>query len=163
MSGHERARFVSPNRISELVSDSENKVVGAWRHSLSYFGNRILCIFGKPLKYLRLSYSSLDERYMYRLSIPPRKYTLKMMAQFGRLWQNSTKICQPRFVRAAQLKYRVWTASCVKKKSVSEVLRKWGVCVWSKIIISDTTKPRHISTNLQAEIPCACIGSETET
>jgi hypothetical protein len=48
--------------------------------------------------------------------------------------------------------------SGVKKKSVSEVLRKYGVCVQSKIIISDTTKARHNSTNFEAKISCACIG-----
>ena len=75
----------------------------------------------------------------------------------GRLEQHSAKVGQPRFVTATQLKYRVWTASGVKKKVVSEVLRKYGVCVyvWSKIIISDTTTPRHNSINLEAEISCA--------
>ena len=48
----------------------------------------------------------------------------------GRLEQHSTKVGQPRFVTATQLKYRVWTASGVKKKVVSEVLRKYGVCVY---------------------------------
>jgi len=37
------------------------------------------------------------------------------------------------------------------------------VCVWSKIIISENTAPRHNSTNLEAEISCGYIGSETQT
>jgi len=97
MSAHERARFLSPNRISELVWDSENKEVGASSHSISYFGHRILCIFRQPMKYLCFNYSSLDEGNVYRLSIPPRKYTLEMMAHFGRRGQQSTKVGQPRF------------------------------------------------------------------
>jgi hypothetical protein len=48
-----------------------------------------------------------------------------------------------------QLKYRGGTASGGKKKVVSGVLRKYGVYV--KLgDISDTTKPRHNSTNLEA-------------
>jgi hypothetical protein len=50
----------------------------------------------------------------------------------------------------------------VKKKVVSEVLRKYGVCV-NQDYVSDNTTPRHNSTNLEAEIPCAYIGSKTET
>jgi len=60
-----------------------------------------------------------------------------------------------------QLKCRVSTASGVEKKFVSEVLRKYGVC--EVRLFSDTTKPRHTSTNLEAEISCPYIGSETET
>jgi len=51
------------------------------------------------------------------------------MVQVGRQKQHSTKFGQSRLVTAMQLKYRVWTASGVKKKVVSEVLRKYGVCV----------------------------------
>jgi len=50
MSVHERAWFLSPNWISELVWDSENKEVGASSHSKIYLGNTILCIFRQPLK-----------------------------------------------------------------------------------------------------------------
>ena len=72
---------------------------------------------------------------------------------------------QSRIVTATQLKYRVWTASGVKKKIVSEIFREYGVCVyvWDKIIICDTATPRHNSTNLEAEIPCTYIGYVTET
>jgi len=51
----------------------------------------------------------------------------------------------------------------VKKKVISEVLRKYGVCVCEVRLFSDTTTPRHNSTNLEAEIYCANIGTETET
>jgi len=55
----------------------------------------------------------------------------------------------------------------VKKKVVSEVLRKYGVCVCVCVCVcegdfSDTTMLRHKSTNLEAEISCAYIGSKTE-
>jgi hypothetical protein len=53
--------------------------------------------------------------------------------------------------------------SGVEIKFVSEVLKKYGVYIWNKIVISDTTKPRHSSINLEAEISCAYIRSETET
>ena len=130
MSVHEGAGFLSPNRISELVWDSENKEVGALSDSIIYLGNRILCIFRRPLKYLCFRYSFPDKgNIMYRLSIPFRKDTLEMMVQFGRMEQNSTKVGQSRFMTATQLKCHVWTASGVKKKAVSEVLRKYGVCV----------------------------------
>jgi hypothetical protein len=77
MSVRERAGFLSPNRISELVWDSKNKEKGALSDSIIYLGNRILCIFRQPLKYLCFSYSFLDEgNIMYRLSIPPcKRYT----------------------------------------------------------------------------------------
>jgi len=45
----ERAGFLSPNRIAELVGDSENKEVGKSRYII-YLGNRILCIFRQQLK-----------------------------------------------------------------------------------------------------------------
>jgi len=48
----------------------------------------------------------------------------------------------------------------VKKKAVSEVLRKYGVC--EVRLFSDTIMRRHNSTNLEAKISCAYIGSETE-
>jgi len=41
-----------------------------------------------------------------------------------------------------------------KKKVASEVLRKYDV--------SDTTTPRHNSTNMETEISCAHIGPETK-
>ena len=44
---------------------------------------------------------------------------------------NSTqqRLVSTQFVIATQLKYRVWTAGGVKNKNVSEVLRKYDVCV----------------------------------
>jgi len=61
MSVRKRARFLSPNRISELVWDSESEEVGPSSDCIIYLGNGILCIFGQPLKYLCFSYSFLDE------------------------------------------------------------------------------------------------------
>jgi hypothetical protein len=43
------------------------------------------------------------------------------------------------------------------RKVVSKVLRKYDVCV-KKDGVSDTTTPRHNSTNLEAEISCVYIG-----
>jgi hypothetical protein len=64
------------------------------------------------------------------------KDTLEMMAQVGRMEQHSTKVGLSRFMTATQLKCHAWTESGAKKKVVSEVLRKYGVCVcvWSKIM-----------------------------
>jgi len=50
MSLRERAGFLSPNQIAELVWDSENKEVGKSRYNIIYLGNRILCIFRQLLK-----------------------------------------------------------------------------------------------------------------
>jgi len=57
------------------------------------------------------------------------KDILEMMAQVGRLQQHTTKFGQSRFVTAMQPKCRVWTVIGVKKKAVSEVMRKYGVRV----------------------------------
>jgi len=61
MSVREKAAFLSPKQIYELVWDSENKELGALSHSISYLGNRILCIFRQPLKYLCFSYPFPNE------------------------------------------------------------------------------------------------------
>jgi hypothetical protein len=55
-----------------------------------------------------------------------------------------------------QLKCRVRTASGEKKKVVSEVMRKYDVCV-KYDDFSDTT-PGHNLTNLEIEISCLHIG-----
>jgi len=52
MSVRKRAGFLSPNRITELVWDSESEEAGASNYCIIYLGNRILCIFRQPLKYL---------------------------------------------------------------------------------------------------------------
>jgi len=44
MSVHDRAGFLSPNRIGELVWDSEDKELGKSRYIIIYLGNRILWI-----------------------------------------------------------------------------------------------------------------------
>jgi len=55
-----RAGFLSPNRLSELVWDSESEEAGVSSDCIIYLGNRILSIFRKPLKYFCFSYSFLD-------------------------------------------------------------------------------------------------------
>ena len=69
MSVHKRAGFLSPNWISELVWDSENEEAGALSNCIIYLGNRILCIFRQPLKYLCFSYSFLDTVRKYHVEI----------------------------------------------------------------------------------------------
>ena len=60
MSVRKTAVFLSPNRISELVWDSESDEAGASSDCIIYLGNGILCIFRQLLKYLYFSYSSFD-------------------------------------------------------------------------------------------------------
>jgi hypothetical protein len=50
----------------------------------------------------------------------------------------------------------------VNRKVVSEVLRKYDVCV-KYDDVSDTNTPRHKSTNPEAGISYANLGHETET
>jgi len=49
----------------------------------------------------------------------------------------------------------------MNRKVVSEVLRKYVVCV--QYDVSDTTTQRHKSTNPEAGISYAKLGPETET
>jgi hypothetical protein len=56
----------SPNRISELVSDSDSEEAGA-SSDVIYLGNSILCIFRQQLKYLCFSYSFLDGLRKYHV------------------------------------------------------------------------------------------------
>jgi len=76
MSVHNRAGFLSPNQLFEMVWDSESEEGGALSDCIIYLGNGILCIFRQPLKYLCFSYSFLDKLRKYVDSIPPcEKYT----------------------------------------------------------------------------------------
>jgi hypothetical protein len=50
----------------------------------------------------------------------------------------------------------------VKRKVVIEVLRKYDVCVKYNDV-SDTTTPRHKSTNPEAGIAYSNLGTETES
>jgi len=52
MSVRKRAGFLSPNRISEMVWDSESEEEGASSDCITYLGNGILYIFRQLLKYL---------------------------------------------------------------------------------------------------------------
>ena len=69
MSVRKRAGFMSPNRISEMVWDSESEEAGASSDSIIYLGNRILRIFRQPLKYLCFSYSFIDSVTKYHVEI----------------------------------------------------------------------------------------------
>jgi len=69
VSVHKRAGFLSPNRIYELVWDSESEEEGLSSNCIIYLGKRILCIFRQPLKYLCFSYSFLDGVRKYHVEI----------------------------------------------------------------------------------------------
>jgi hypothetical protein len=60
MSVRKKAGFLSPNRISELVWDSESEEAGSSSDCIIYLGNGILCIFRQLLKYPCFSYSFFD-------------------------------------------------------------------------------------------------------
>jgi len=70
MSVRKRARFLSPNRISEMVWDSGSEEAGASSDYIIYLGNGILYIFRQLLIYLWFSYSYLDGLRKYVDSIP---------------------------------------------------------------------------------------------
>jgi len=65
---------MSPNRISEMVWDSDSEEAGVSSDCIIYLGNGILCIFRQLLKYLCFSYSFLDKIGKYVDSIPLAKY-----------------------------------------------------------------------------------------
>ena len=69
MSVRKRAGFLSPNRMSELVLDSESEEAGASSDSIIYLGNSILCIFRQLLKYPCFNYSFLDIVKKYHAEI----------------------------------------------------------------------------------------------
>jgi len=69
--------FFFQNRIYETGWDSESEEPGALSDCIIYLGNGIFCTFRQPLKYLRFSYSFLDDITKYVDSIPPRKICCK--------------------------------------------------------------------------------------
>jgi hypothetical protein len=125
MSAHKTAGFLSPNRISELVWDNESEEAGASSDCIIYLGNRILRIFRQPLKHLCFSYSFLEGVRKYHVEIlnSPSWKTYRKWQHVSILEQNSTNVGLSRFMTCC-----VWLASGVKRKVVSEVLRKY-VCV----------------------------------
>ena len=107
MSVHKRTGFLSPNRISEMVWDSEIEEAGASTDYVIYLGNGFFGTFRQALKYLWFSFSFLDEirKYYVETRFLLVKDILEM--QVGRLRQHSTKFGQSRFVTATQPKCRV--------------------------------------------------------
>jgi len=90
MSMRKRAGFLSPDRISELVWDSESEETRSSNNCIIYLGNRILCTFRQALKYICFSYCSLDGLISCRDSrFLLVKDKLEMMAQVSRLEQQS--------------------------------------------------------------------------
>ena len=69
MSVRKTAGFLSPNRISEMVWDSESEEAGTSSDCIIYLGNGILYIFRQPLIYLWFSYSYIDGLRKYVDSI----------------------------------------------------------------------------------------------
>jgi len=55
--------------LSVRKRDRESEEAGALSDSRIYLGNRILCIFRQPLKYLCFSYSFLDGVRKYHVEI----------------------------------------------------------------------------------------------
>ena len=70
MSVRKRAGFLSPNRIYEMVWDSESEEAGASSDCIIYLGNGTLHIFRQPLIYLWFRYSYLDRLRKYVDLIP---------------------------------------------------------------------------------------------
>ena len=70
MSVNKTAGFLPPNRIIEMVWDSESEEAGASSDCIIYLGNGILCIFRQPLLYLWFIYFYLDGLRKYVDSIP---------------------------------------------------------------------------------------------
>jgi len=60
-----RTGFLSPNRISEMVWDSEIEEAGASNDCVIYLGNGILCTFRKLLIYLCFGFPFLEEVRKY--------------------------------------------------------------------------------------------------
>jgi hypothetical protein len=77
-----------------------------------------------------------------------------MIKHVGTQEQNSTNM-----VFLGSWRCRMWITSGVKRKVVSEMLRKYDVCVWSKMMY--LTPPRQ-STNPEDEISYANLGPKTE-
>jgi len=126
MSVHKRIRFLSPNWISELVWDSEREEVGASSDSITYLGDRILCIFRQQLKCLCFSYPFLDGVGKYHVEIletPIVKNILEMIKQVGVLGQHSTNTGLSWFMMVSHVNSE-WC----------EVLRKYDKCVCSMMI-----------------------------
>jgi len=101
-----RARFPSPDRISELVWDSKSEEVRASSNWIIYLGNRILCIFRQPLEYLCLSYSFLDGVRKYHAEIldsPSWKKILETITHVGILEQNSKNVGLSRFMAVSRV------------------------------------------------------------
>jgi len=118
--------FLSLNRTSELVWDSEREEAGASSDSIIYLDDRILCIFRQLLKCLCFSYSFLDGVRIYHVEIletPIVKNILEMKTHVGILGQHSAKTGLSRLV----------TVSHVNSESC-EVLRKYDTCVCSKML-----------------------------
>jgi len=67
--------FLSQQSVLSVPKrDRESEDAGALNDTKIYLGNRILCIFRQPLKYLSFRYAFLHKgNIMYRLLIPPHK------------------------------------------------------------------------------------------
>ena len=83
---------------------------------------------------------------------PLMKHILETMMQVSRTEQHSTEVGLSWFVTVTQPECCVWTASGVKRNILSEV--------WQKYDVSDITTPSHNSTNSEAGISYANLGSK---
>ena len=133
MSVRKRARFLSPDRISEMVFDSESEEARASSDCIIYIGNGIVCIFRRPLKYLWFSYSFLDKI---------RKYDVETIASslrkiYWKLWCkcNST---QQNLVSLSSWQRHSWNVACelrvVWRKKLLVKFWEIMVCVWHEMV-----------------------------
>jgi len=136
MSVRKRAGFLSPDRISEMVWDSEIEEAGASKDCVIYLGNGILCTFRQPLTILCFSFSFLDEI---------RKYDVETLDSSSRkiYWKwwcksvdcNST---QQNLVNIGSWQRRSQNVVCelrlVWRKKLLVKFSESMVCLWCKMV-----------------------------
>ena len=135
MSVRKRTRFLSPNRISEMVWYNEIEEAGASNDCVNYLCNGILCTFRQPLNYLCYSFSFLDEIRKYYVETLDCS-SWKIYWKWWRKLVDSTALKKIRSVSvrdsdAAKMS-RVNCDWCEEKKLL-EQLWESTVCVWCKM------------------------------
>jgi hypothetical protein len=100
--------------LSVYKRGRENEEAEALSDSIMYLGNRILCIFRQPLKYLCFSYSFLDGVRKYHIGFrnPIVKNVQETIMQVGILEQHSTNGGLSWFVAVSRV-----NSKCCREKS----------------------------------------------
>jgi len=136
MSVRKRAGFQSPDRISEMVWDSESEEAGALSDCIIYLGNGTLCTFRQPLKYLCFSFSFLDEI---------RKYDVETLDSsswkiYWKWWRKSVdrNSTQQNLVSLSSWQRRSQNVACelwlVCRKKLLVKFWESMVCMWLKMV-----------------------------